>query len=489
MVVARVVTAQRTGVRFPPAPRSGIRQCPSLSDKYLNPQYNNGFGYLDGPPDSKPYRGCCFPGCFPSSANRTLNSRKATAMARPRPKRSTLPDGSVVVAGKRANGAGSTYYVASRGVWRSTWVDPTTGRRRSVSSATRAEAEQRAAEAATRAATTTTRPLGADPDTTIGQVAEWWLDNVAAPEVRPPTLHAYRKDVARLSQRLGDLPARELTTESVRNVLSELRDDGFSLGTIRNTRARLRQVAEAAVELGLLRANPVLAVRNPKATARNESHGASSPPPRFAACSASSTAGTASMPRWRSSSRRGSAYPRCSDWPGATSTSTPVRRLCDGPPPTPAVESASGSMPPRPNAQRGSSTWHRWPSSCCEFAKPLRPSTGSPPARPGTPRSTKATPSIWCSPPRKAAPGSARTSARPCAPRVRRAGIDPAGVGTHTGRRSTVTNLYAAGATIDDVAAHVGHSSTETTRGYVQHLGDRPAEVARRAWALLEAED
>lgn len=70
-----------------------------------------------------------------------------------------------------------------------------------------------------------------------------------------------------------------------------------------------------------------------------------------------------------------------------------------------------------------------------------------------------------------------------------RAGIDPAGVGTHTGRRSTVTNLYAAGASIDDVAAHVGHSSTETTRGYVQHLGDRPAEVARRAWALLGGED
>lgn len=56
-------------------------------------------------------------------------------------------------------------------------------------------------------------------------------------------------------------------------------------------------------------------------------------------------------------------------------------------------------------------------------------------------------------------------------------------------RRSTVTNLYAAGASIDDVAAHVGHSSTETTRGYVQHLGDRPAEVARRAWALLGGED
>ena len=69
-----------------------------------------------------------------------------------------------------------------------------------------------------------------------------------------------------------------------------------------------------------------------------------------------------------------------------------------------------------------------------------------------------------------------------------RAGIDPSGVGTHTGRRSTITNLYADGATIDDVAAHVGHGSTETTRGYVQHLGDRPAAVAQRAWALLDDE-
>lgn len=124
-------------------------------------------------------------------------------MARPRPKRSTLPDGSVVVAGKRPNSTASAYFVASRGVWRATWIDPTTGRRRSVSRATRAEAERRAAEAATRAAATVTRPLGADPDTTIDQVAAWWLDNVAAPEVRPPTLHAYRKDVARLSERLA----------------------------------------------------------------------------------------------------------------------------------------------------------------------------------------------------------------------------------------------------------------------------------------------
>lgn len=128
----------------------------------------------------------------------------------------------MVIADKRPNGAGSSYYIASRGVWRATCVDPSTGRRRTVNGATKAEAERRAAEAAT----TATRPLGPDPGTTIDQVAAWWLENVAAPEVQPPTLHTYRKDVARLSERIGDPPARSLTTESVRNLLAQLRDDG-----------------------------------------------------------------------------------------------------------------------------------------------------------------------------------------------------------------------------------------------------------------------
>lgn len=410
-------------------------------------------------------------------------------MARPRPKRSTLPDGSVVIAGKRANGAGSTYYVASRGVWRSTWIDPTTGRRRSVSSATRAEAEQRAAEAATRAATTTTRPLGGDPDTTIGQVAEWWLDNVAAPEVRPPTLHAYRKDVARLSQRLGDLPARELTTESVRNVLTELRDEGFSLGTIRNTRARLRQVAEAAVELGLLPANPVLAVRNPKATAEERKprrvlsptevrsllsvlDGRNSLDAAVAVLFTSGLrvsevlglawsdldldAGTATVRR--ASTYTGGGVGQRLDAP-KTERSAGIVYLAPVAVELLRVRQAAQAV----DRLAAGSAWHTEVYEGNAIDLVFTTTEGRPRVRQNVSETLRAA----CS----------------------RAGIDPAGVGTHTGRRSTVTNLYAAGATIDDVAAHVGHSSTETTRGYVQHLGDRPAEVARRAWALLEAED
>jgi len=67
-----------------------------------------------------------------------------------------------------------------------------------------------------------------------------------------------------------------------------------------------------------------------------------------------------------------------------------------------------------------------------------------------------------------------------------RAGIDPTGVGTHTGRRSTVTALYVAGLPIDDVARHVGHSSTATTAGYVTDLGNRPRDTGAVAARLLD---
>jgi integrase len=420
--------------------------------------------------------------------NEAPDSEKATLMARPRPKRSTLDDGTVVIAGKRPNGAGSTYFVASRGVWRATWVDPTTGRRRTVSSATRAGAERRAADAATRAAAASTRPFGADPDTTIAQVAAWWLDNVAATEVRPPTLHAYRKDVVRLTDRIGDLSARHLTTESVRVLLAQLRDDGFSLGTIRNTRARLRQVVEAAVELGLLPTNPVTAVRNPKATADDRKARRVLSPSEIrkllvaldernsldAAVAILFTSGLRVSEvlglAWNDLDLdAGTALVRR----GSTYTGGGVGQRLDAPKTrrTPGIVHlapvAVGMLRVRQAAQSvdrlaAGSAWHTevYEGEAVDLA--FTTADGRPRVRQNVTDALRAA--------------------------CQRAGIDPAGVGTHTGRRSTVTNLYADGATLDDVAAHVGHGSTETTRGYVEHLGDRPAKVARRAWALLEAE-
>jgi len=70
---------------------------------------------------------------------------------------------------------------------------------------------------------------------------------------------------------------------------------------------------------------------------------------------------------------------------------------------------------------------------------------------------------------------------------AQRAGLDPAGLATHAGRRTVITALYAEGGLdLTDVARHVGHSNQSTTAGYVKSLGERPAATARRAAELLD---
>ena len=68
-----------------------------------------------------------------------------------------------------------------------------------------------------------------------------------------------------------------------------------------------------------------------------------------------------------------------------------------------------------------------------------------------------------------------------------RADIESAGLGTHAGRRSVVTNLFASGSLdLEDVARFVGHNDVATTRGYVQHEGERTRLVSERALELLD---
>ena len=66
------------------------------------------------------------------------------------------------------------------------------------------------------------------------------------------------------------------------------------------------------------------------------------------------------------------------------------------------------------------------------------------------------------------------------------AGIDPTGLGTHSGRRSLVTALHSAGLDLGDISRHVGHASASTTAGYVAHLADRPEATSRAAAALVD---
>lgn len=167
-----------------------------------------------------------------------------------RGKRSTTT-GAVTVAGKNANGDGSIYLDA-RGRYRATYVDPVTGKRRTATGATKAQARDRRTAKLAEAATTGTLGAGA----TVADVARHWLAHKAPAKARPPTLHAYAKDVNRIIKGIGAVPVADLDTPAVESFLASLRAAGYGIGTIRNTRARLRQVADCAVELGHLAANP-----------------------------------------------------------------------------------------------------------------------------------------------------------------------------------------------------------------------------------------
>lgn len=70
---------------------------------------------------------------------------------------------------------------------------------------------------------------------------------------------------------------------------------------------------------------------------------------------------------------------------------------------------------------------------------------------------------------------------------ARSVGTDPTGLGTHSGRRTVITALYAdGGVDLADIARHVGHIDTATTAEYVRSLGNRPVDTARRAAELLD---
>lgn len=87
-------------------------------------------------------------------------------------KRLVTVDGTRVI-GKAANGTGTVFYDASSGRWRARWTDAT-GRRRTVTAATRAEVLARRRGAAEVTPTTTT----------VADVATQWLHTIA-PTVRP----------------------------------------------------------------------------------------------------------------------------------------------------------------------------------------------------------------------------------------------------------------------------------------------------------------
>jgi integrase len=320
-------------------------------------------------------------------------------------------------------------------------------------------------------------------------VARWWLANVAAGQVRPPTHHAYRKDVERIAaDPLGSTPSRALDLEAARAFVARLRTDGYAVGTIRNTRARLRQIADCAVDLGYIPANPVGRVKLPRQTAEERTARRTLEPAEVARLLAAldgsrpvdAAVALLVTNGLRASEALGLAWEDL-DLDAATAHVRRASTYSGG---------GIGQRLDRPKTARTAGAVHLHPRTVELLRQRLAAQAAD----------RLAAGPDWQTVSYESRPLDLVFTGKDGRPALRqklydaltdacqRAGIDAAGIGTHAGRRSTVTNLFKAGVPLDDIARHVGHGSTATTAGYVADLGTRPAEVAQRAWELLDDE-
>ena len=160
-------------------------------------------------------------------------------------KRTTSADGTVRVHGKASNGEGSIYRDAG-GAWRATYTVAGETRPRRVRGKTREEALARRAAKLEELAQTMSGTF--HRDTTVAELAAWWLDTVARHRVRPSTFGKYTSRVAKITATLGVMPARAVKAEHVARWQSELLKGGLASGTVgdlrvtRCPRPRLPQV-------------------------------------------------------------------------------------------------------------------------------------------------------------------------------------------------------------------------------------------------------
>ncbi|MGK2955196.1 MAG: tyrosine-type recombinase/integrase [Solirubrobacterales bacterium] len=398
-------------------------------------------------------------------------------------KRVAEADGSFSVRGRNPNGTGSVYRDGKR--YKATYLDPHTGKKRTTSGRTKDEASRR--RDARVAELEATRPAGRlGPTPTISALVAWWLEDVAAVQVRPSSLHTYRKQGARITEHLGSIQVKDLDTEAVRSFLAALRRDDLAVSTVRNTRAMLSQIAAAGVELGYLAGNPVSAVPTPKATAEERTRKRYLTPdetkrlitalngkgPLDPAVGLLFTSGL------RVSEALGLAWSDL-DLDAATAT---VRRACT------YTGGGIGARLDRPKTDGTAGVHHLAPSVVALLkarkAEQAAQRLAAGPAWVETVYEGEALAMVFTGTDGRLVVRQHVAKAITAA--CERAGIDPTGVATHTGRRSTITNLFGANVPIDDVARHVGHASTATTAGYVVDLGERPQATARQAAELLD---
>ncbi len=402
----------------------------------------------------------------------------------PRAKRVLDPStGTYRVIGRAPNGQPEPYFDRSRDVWVAPWRKPDgrvgrpTGKTKAAAIASR-DRHVAAAEEASRCA-----PLaeGFTTRSTLAELGRWWLDNVARHRVRVTTLATYEKQLRLIAGHLGEVPVRQLRPEQVTAFISDLVDAGSASRAV-NVRTLLVQLLNEGVSLGLAEENVAKKVKRPRVprtqkrtlTPAEVGRLLEACDERFAAAVAlcyvqgwriSEALGLAwqdiDFARGTARLRRGSTYadgkgmvigpPKTKRTAGRQLLGPTVLRLLD----------ERRNLQAQDKALIGTTSW---PSVAYEgeaIDLVFTTAAGTPMLRQHVDRAI-----------RKAAS---------------KAGLDPTQLGTHAGRRSVVTNLYASGDfDLADVSRFVGHSDVSTTQGYVQHEGERPLLVSRKALELLD---
>jgi integrase len=416
---------------------------------------------------------------------------------RPTGKRVPRDDGSFIVVNKAANRAGSVFHIPERRTtlpngrarvkrahWRATYRDPMSGQQRMVYAPTRDEVTRRRDRAIADGTSPALRSTRIGGRSTTSAFADWWTTTHAA-RLRRSSVEKYRERLDRLGP-LADVPIGDVTPAQVADwqtwLLTTPRSNGRCLAptTVADTRSTLRQMFSTAVDLEMIRANPVDRVKPPKV---NRSPGrvltrdevvrliAEVDHHRYAAavavmftvglrvsevlglawCDIDLGAGTAHVRRAVVTGEDGRRF-----GPTKTEGATGVHHLAEG-----TVE--------RLRAWKAQQAEERL------LAGPLW-RTHTYESQPLDPVFTKEDGGLVA---RQQIDKLLRRAAE-------KVGIDATRLGTHVGRRTVITTLYTAGTDIGDIARHVGHASPATTSRYVASLGERPLKTAQLAAALLD---
>lgn len=298
--------------------------------------------------------------------------------------------------------------------------------------------------------------------------------------MRVTTWSTYENQLRVVERELGAIPVRQLRPEQVTAFMARLVDAG-SATRATNIRMLLVQVLDEAVTLGLAEDNVAKKVRRPRVPrVQRRTLTPTEVAKLLASCDERFVAAVALcyVQGWRVSEalglawqdidfdegtvwlRRGATY---ADNIGIVLGPTKTKRTAGRQLLGPTVLDLLGRLRERQTAERATA---KMPDPVVVYdGQQLNPvfvnAAGAPMLRQHVDRAVRAA--------------------------AERAGLDPAGLGTHTGRRSVVTNLYASGVfDLADVARFVGHSDVATTRGYVRHEGERPRLVSERALQLLD---